>query len=59
MLILSRRVSETIKIGDTVSVTVLAVHGNQVRIGVSAPREMIVDREEIAVKRAAEAKRSA
>lgn len=47
MLILSRRHNETIRIGEDVSVTVLEIRGNQVRIGVSAPREVRVDREEI------------
>jgi carbon storage regulator len=45
MLILTRRVGETLMIGDDVSVTVLGVKGNQVRIGVNAPKEVIVDRE--------------
>ena len=47
MLILTRRVGETLMIGDDVSVTVLGVKGNQVRIGVNAPREVAVHREEI------------
>jgi carbon storage regulator len=47
MLILTRRVGETLMIGDHVSVTVLGVKGNQVRIGVNAPREVAVHREEI------------
>jgi len=47
MLILTRRVGETLMIGDQVSVTVLGVKGNQVRIGVNAPREVAVHREEI------------
>lgn len=47
MLILARRSGETIMIGNDVTVTVLSVKGNQVRIGVNAPREMRVDREEI------------
>ena len=47
MLILTRRVGETINIGDEVQVTVLAIRGNQVRIGVSAPKEIPVHREEI------------
>ena len=52
MLILTRRVGETIKIGDSVSVTVLGVKGNQVRIGVGAPKDITVDREEISIRRA-------
>ncbi len=47
MLILTRRVGETLMIGDDVAVTVLGVKGNQVRIGVKAPRDVSVHREEI------------
>lgn len=47
MLILTRRVGETLKIGDNVNVTVLGVKGNQVRIGVDAPKDVAVHREEI------------
>jgi carbon storage regulator len=47
MLILTRRVGETLVIGDDVTVTVLGVKGNQVRLGVNAPRELPVHREEI------------
>ena len=47
MLILTRRVGETIKVGDEVTVTVLGVKGNQVRIGINAPKNVAVHREEI------------
>lgn len=47
MLILSRRLGESIKIGDEVTVTILQVKGGQVRIGITAPKEVAVHREEI------------
>ncbi len=47
MLILTRRVGETLMIGEEVSVTVLGIKGNQVRIGVNAPKDVSVHREEI------------
>ena len=47
MLILTRRVGEALMIGDEVTITVLGVKGNQVRLGVNAPREVAVHREEI------------
>ncbi|MBL6812927.1 MAG: carbon storage regulator CsrA [Luminiphilus sp.] len=47
MLILTRRVGESLMIGDDVTITVLGVKGNQVRIGVNAPKEVAVHREEI------------
>jgi carbon storage regulator len=47
MLILTRRIGETIIIGDDVHITVLGVNGNQVRVGVNAPKETPVHREEI------------
>ena len=47
MLILTRRVGETLMIGDEVTVTVLGVKGNQVRLGINAPKSVAVHREEI------------
>ena len=47
MLILTRHVGETLMVGDEVTVTVLGVKGNQVRLGVNAPKEVAVHREEI------------
>ena len=47
MLILSRNPSETIVIGDDITVKVLSVQGNQVRLGISAPKEISVHREEV------------
>ena len=47
MLILTRKTNETLMVGDDVAITVLGVKGNQVRIGVNAPREIAVHREEV------------
>jgi carbon storage regulator len=47
MLILTRRVGETLMIGDSVDVTVLGIRGNQVRIGINAPKDVSIHREEI------------
>ncbi len=47
MLILTRRVGETLKVGNDVDVTVLGVKGNQIRIGIKAPKTVAVHREEI------------
>lgn len=54
MLILTRRVGETLMVGDDVTVTVLGVKGNQVRIGVNAPKSVSVHREEIYMRIQAE-----
>jgi len=59
MLILTRRVGETLMIGDNVTVTVLGVKGNQVRVGVNAPKEVSVHREEIYMRIQAEKNNSA
>lgn len=47
MLILTRRVGETVMIGDDVTITVLGVKGNQVRVGINAPKSVAVHREEV------------
>lgn len=47
MLVLTRRVNETLVVGDDVTVTILSVSGNQVRIGIKAPRHVSIHREEI------------
>ncbi|QFY45188.1 carbon storage regulator CsrA [Candidatus Methylospira mobilis] len=47
MLILTRRVGESLKVGDEITITVLGVKGSQVRIGVNAPKDVSVHREEI------------
>ena len=55
-MILSRRVQEAIMIGDDVTITILSVRGNQVRLGIDAPKNVTVDREEIYHKRKNETK---
>ena len=50
MLILTRRLGESITIGDNIKVSVLGIHGRQVRIGIDAPSDVVVHREEIYVK---------
>ncbi|QEY58166.1 carbon storage regulator CsrA [Pseudomonas sp. C27(2019)] len=47
MLVLTRRVGETLNIGDEVTLTVLGINGNQVRIGTAAPKDIAVHREEV------------
>ena len=47
MLVLTRRLGETIRIGDDITVTVLGCHGNQVRLGIGAPRDVHIVREEL------------
>jgi carbon storage regulator len=47
MLILTRRVGESLMVGDDVTITVLGVKGNQVRVGVNAPKDVAVHREEV------------
>ena len=59
MLILSRRVGETIHVGDSVTVTVLGVARGQVKIGIEAPRELTVHREEVYQRIQAEKSRTA
>jgi carbon storage regulator len=51
MLILTRRAGEALRIGDDIEVTIMAVNGTQVRIGIKAPRDVAVDREEIAERK--------
>jgi carbon storage regulator len=57
MLVLSRRVGENLVIGDDIRVTVVAIHGDTVRIGVSAPPSVRVDRQEIHERRLRERRR--
>lgn len=61
MLILTRRVGEVLVIGDSIKVTVLSVQGNQVRIGIDAPKDVAVHREEVAerIKRGEDMRRPA
>ena len=51
MMILTRRAGQALRIGDDIEVTVMAVNGSQVRIGISAPRQVAVDRGEIAERK--------
>lgn len=54
MLVLTRHVGQSINIGDNVTVTILEINGRQVRIGVAAPRDVTVDRQEISDRKRAE-----
>ena len=47
MLVLTRRIGETLMVGDEITVTILGINGNQTRIGINAPRDVAVHREEI------------
>jgi carbon storage regulator len=47
MLILTRRPQETIRVGEDITITILAIEGNKVRVGIAAPRNVVVDREEV------------
>lgn len=54
MLILTRRIGERLRIGDAITIKVLGIKGSQVRLGIDAPREVPVDREEVAERKRAE-----
>lgn len=51
MLVLSRRLGEILKIGEDIELVVLGIYGNQIRLGINAPNEVAVDREEIRVRK--------
>jgi carbon storage regulator len=59
MLILTRRVDETLLIGDDIRVVVLGIKGQQIKLGIEAPREMAVDREEIRERKNADVAKGA
>jgi len=59
MLILTRRVTESIRVGEDITVVVLGIKGNQVRIGINAPKELSVDREEVRERKNADYPRTA
>jgi len=54
MLILTRRIGETLRIGEEVSITVVGIHGHQIRVGIQAPKSIPVHREEIYLRIAAQ-----
>jgi carbon storage regulator len=54
MLILSRRPNESLRIGNNVVITVVGLNGNQIRLGISAPPNVVIDREEVHLRRIAE-----
>lgn len=56
MLVLTRRIGEALIVGDDVNITILGVKGNQVRLGINAPKNVSVDREEIYIKKKREEK---
>jgi len=58
MLLLTRRIGESINIGDNISITVLGVQGRQVRIGIEAPKSVVVDRDEVTARKVENAKRN-
>ncbi len=58
MLIFTRRVTQQIRIGDEITIAILGVKGNSVRIGIEAPKNVAVDREEVYVKKALEIERA-
>lgn len=51
MLVLTRRVGESLRIGKDVTITVLGVKGNRLRVGIDAPKDVVVDRDEIAERK--------
>lgn len=51
MLIITRRVTEEIRVGDSITIAILGIQGNQVRIGIEAPRNLSIDREEVYQKK--------
>jgi carbon storage regulator CsrA len=54
MLILSRRPNESLRIGNNVVITIVGLNGNQIRLGISAPPNVVIDREEVHLRRIAE-----